>query len=117
MGLVGSFGEHAEAEEGEHEHLVRSLRIWRERGCVGKPDSSYAGHAQKGAHTHTHFPPLPPPTTGTLHTAFGANGKGRSCPTPITRANREMLTSAVFWCVQLKEAHRHVHRGLARWID
>lgn len=45
-------------------------------GASGNPTHHMQDMLKKG-HTPTHTsPPLPPPTTDTLHTAFGANGKG-----------------------------------------
>lgn len=81
-------------------------------GASGNP-THHMQDMQKGAHTHTHFPPLPPPTTGTLHTAFSANGKGAFVSYANHQSESRNVDVGCVWCVQFKEAHRHVHRGLA----
>lgn len=86
-------------------------------GASGNPTHHMQDMLKKG-HTPTHPSPLfLHPLRAHCILLSTPMVREHLCPTPITRANREMLTSAVFWCVQLKEAHRHVHRGLARWID
>lgn len=87
-------------------------------GASGNP-THHMQDMQKGAHTHTHSPPLPPPSTGTLHTAFSANGKGAF----VSYANhqsesRNVDVGCVLVCaVQGSTSPCAPRPGQFQWID